>query len=84
MSVCGSGLGTLSFKVLGSLLESLPLSTDDGMLLRSTLLQSGTLRLLLVCLAVFTHQQPDSPPSEVCNQVTLEISHNYFSKLTLI
>lgn len=84
MSVCGSGLGTLSFKVLGSLLESLPLSTDDGMLLRSTLLQSGTLRLLLVCLAVFTHQQPDSPPSEVCNQATLEISHNYFSKLTLI
>lgn len=64
MAVCGPGLGTLSFRVLGSLLESLPLSTDDGMLLRYNLVQSGTLRLLLLCLAVFTHQQPESPPSE--------------------
>uniref|UniRef100_A0A1B6HP87 UBC core domain-containing protein n=2 Tax=Homalodisca liturata TaxID=320908 RepID=A0A1B6HP87_9HEMI len=55
-----SSLPTLPFEVLRQLLESTPLSTDDGVLLRRTALDQGALHLLLACLAVFTHQPSDS------------------------
>ncbi|XP_054283105.1 baculoviral IAP repeat-containing protein 6 [Macrosteles quadrilineatus] len=55
-----SSLPTLPFEVLRQLLESTPLSTDDGVLLRRTALDQGALHLLLSCLAVFTHQPHES------------------------
>ncbi|XP_039282031.1 baculoviral IAP repeat-containing protein 6 isoform X3 [Nilaparvata lugens] len=60
--VAGS-LPTLPFEVLRLLLESTPLTTDDGRLLRRTALDTGALRLLLACLAIFTHQPPSSSPN---------------------
>ncbi|XP_047034012.1 baculoviral IAP repeat-containing protein 6 isoform X2 [Helicoverpa zea] len=57
----GSGsLGTLPFSVVARLLERAPRNTDDGRALRRALLQRGAVRLLLACLAVFTHHKPNS------------------------
>lgn len=57
-----SSLPTLPFEVLRQLLESMPLSTDDGVLLRRTALDQGALHLLLSCLAIFTHQPCATQP----------------------
>ncbi|CAG9105988.1 unnamed protein product [Plutella xylostella] len=54
----GSGswsLGTLPFVVVARQLEASPLDSARGVALRRALLTSGTVRLLLACLAVFTH-----------------------------
>ena len=51
-----ASLPTLPFQVLKQLLESTPLTTDDGLLLRRTTIEVGAVQLLLNCLAVFTHQ----------------------------
>ncbi|XP_075222220.1 BIR repeat containing ubiquitin-conjugating enzyme isoform X2 [Lycorma delicatula] len=56
-----SSLPTLPFEVLRQLLESTPLTTDDGVLLRRTGLETGALHLLLACLAIFTHFPQDLP-----------------------
>uniref|UniRef100_A0A2A4K910 UBC core domain-containing protein n=1 Tax=Heliothis virescens TaxID=7102 RepID=A0A2A4K910_HELVI len=57
----GAGsLGTLPFSVVARLLERAPRNTDDGRALRRALLQRGAVRLLLACLAVFTHHKPNS------------------------
>ncbi|KAJ8724125.1 hypothetical protein PYW07_008105 [Mythimna separata] len=57
----GAGsLGTLPFSVVARLLERAPRNTDDGRALRRALLQRGAVRLLLACLAVFTHHRPNS------------------------
>lgn len=53
-------LGTLPFVVVRRLLEAAPLRTDDGRSLRRALLALGAVRLLLACLAVFTHHRPAS------------------------
>ncbi|XP_013170740.1 PREDICTED: baculoviral IAP repeat-containing protein 6 isoform X4 [Papilio xuthus] len=53
-------LGTLPFRVLARLLHAAPPDTDDGRSLRSALLRLGLVRLLLACLAVFTHHKPAS------------------------
>ena len=55
----GGSLATLPFQVLEMLLESTPLTTDDGRLLRYMCLQTGALHLILACLAALSHQ--DSP-----------------------
>ncbi|XP_050551225.1 baculoviral IAP repeat-containing protein 6 isoform X3 [Spodoptera frugiperda] len=53
-------LGTLPFAVVARLLERAPLRADAGRALRRALLQRGAVRLLLACLAVFTHHRPNS------------------------
>ncbi|XP_072930156.1 dual E2 ubiquitin-conjugating enzyme/E3 ubiquitin-protein ligase BIRC6 isoform X2 [Epargyreus clarus] len=53
-------LGTLPFRVVARLLEAAPCGTDDGRALRRALLQLGAVRLVLACLAVFTHHKPTS------------------------
>lgn len=47
---------TLPFEVFRQLLDSSPLTTDDGVLLRKMVIEVGALHLVLNCLGVFTHQ----------------------------
>ncbi|KAJ2953080.1 hypothetical protein O0L34_g643 [Tuta absoluta] len=56
-------LGTLPFRVAGALLEAAPLRSDAGTRLRQALLALGAVRLVLACLAVFTHHSPASNDS---------------------
>ncbi|XP_049878015.1 baculoviral IAP repeat-containing protein 6 isoform X2 [Pectinophora gossypiella] len=53
-------LGTLPFRVVAQLLEAAPLSSPEGRQLRRALLALGAVRLVLACLAVFTHHRPAS------------------------
>ncbi|XP_046485616.1 baculoviral IAP repeat-containing protein 6 isoform X2 [Neodiprion pinetum] len=55
-SPLAASLPTLPFQVLKQLLETTPPTTDDGLLLRRTMIDVGAVHLLLNCLAVFTHQ----------------------------
>lgn len=63
-------LPTLPFEVFRQLLDSSPLTTDDGMLLRRMVIEVGAMHLILNCLSVFTHHSPVYPlgscTSEVC------------------
>uniref|UniRef100_A0A8D8V1I0 Dual E2 ubiquitin-conjugating enzyme/E3 ubiquitin-protein ligase BIRC6 n=1 Tax=Cacopsylla melanoneura TaxID=428564 RepID=A0A8D8V1I0_9HEMI len=61
-STVARSLPTLPFHTLQLLLESTPLSTDDGALLRQTGLDIGVLHLLLTCLAYLTHLPTDLSP----------------------
>ncbi|KAL5282756.1 BIRC6 family protein [Megaselia abdita] len=49
-------LPTLPFEVFRQLLDSSPLTTDDGIMLRKMVIEVGALHLVLNCLGVFTHQ----------------------------
>lgn len=65
-----SSLPTLPFEVFRQLLDSSPLTTDDGVLLRRHVIEVGAINLVLNCLGVFTHhsqsyQFSNSPQSEV-------------------
>lgn len=62
-------LGTLPFAVVARLLERAPLRADAGRALRRALLQRGAVRLLLACLAVFTHHRPNSNDVTVCSTI---------------
>ena len=55
-----ASLGTLPFRVVGALLEAAPRASPAGRALRLALLQLGAVRLVLACLAVFTHHKPAS------------------------
>lgn len=70
-----SSLPTLPFEILRQLLESTPLSTDDGVFLRRTALEVGALHLLLACLAVFTHQPQDLTLPGIQHQVSKTRNH---------
>lgn len=48
-------LPTLPFEVFRQLLDSSPLTTDDGVLLRRMVIEVGAIHLVLNCLSVFTH-----------------------------
>lgn len=50
-----SSLPTLPFEVLRQLLDSSPLTTDDGVLLRRMIVEVGAIHLVLNCLSIFTH-----------------------------
>lgn len=56
-SVAGS-LPSLPFQVLKRLLDSSPLTTDDGMLLRRMCVDIGVLHLILACLSILGHHAP--------------------------
>lgn len=58
-------LGTLPFRVVSLLLER---REGDARLLRTRLLALGAVRLVLACLAVFTHHRPAS--SDVSTKYT--------------
>lgn len=60
-------LGTLPFLVVARLLEAAPAGRE----LRAALLALGAMRLVLACLAVFTHHRPAS------NDVRHPRSHSY-------
>jgi len=57
-SPLANSLPTLPFIVLKSLLDSSPLTTDDGVLLRRMCLENGALHLILACLSVLSHHPP--------------------------
>jgi baculoviral IAP repeat-containing protein 6 len=50
-----SSLPTLPFEVLRQLLDSSPLTTDDGVILRRMIVEVGAIHLVLNCLSIFTH-----------------------------
>lgn len=54
-------LPTLPFEVFRQLLDSSPLTTDDGMLLRRMVIEVGAMHLVLNCLSIFTHHSPVYP-----------------------
>ncbi|XP_059217801.1 baculoviral IAP repeat-containing protein 6 isoform X2 [Stomoxys calcitrans] len=54
-------LPTLPFEVFRQLLDSSPLTTDDGMLLRRMVIEVGAMHLILNCLSIFTHHSPVYP-----------------------
>lgn len=57
-----SSLPTLPFEVLRQLLDSSPLSTDDGVLLRRMICEVGAIHLVLNCLSIFTHHNSNLIP----------------------
>lgn len=57
-----SSLPTLPFEVLRQLLDSSPITTDDGVLLRRMIIEVGAIHLVLNCLSIFTHQSSNIAP----------------------
>lgn len=57
-----SSLPTLPFEVLRQLLDSSPLTTDDGVLLRRMIVEVGAIHLVLNCLSIFTHHNSNIAP----------------------
>lgn len=55
-----STLPTLPFEVFRQLLDSSPLTTDDGVLLRRMVIEVGAVHLVLNCLGIFTHHTSQS------------------------
>ncbi|XP_044597131.1 baculoviral IAP repeat-containing protein 6 isoform X2 [Cotesia glomerata] len=85
-SQIASSLPTLPFQVLKQLLKATPLTTDDGLLLRRTMVDIGAILLLLNCLAIFTHQTGYNELSDQKNSQTSsrsdDKSHLYWAKGT--
>lgn len=91
-----SSLPTLPFEVLRQLLDSSPITTDDGVLLRRMIIEVGAIHLVLNCLSIFTHQTSNISPgpeliksSQVKSQLSDEQlissddkSHVYWAKGT--
>ncbi|KAG8233770.1 hypothetical protein J437_LFUL003841 [Ladona fulva] len=68
-------LPTLPFEVLRRLLNSTPLSTDDGVLLRRRAVESGAVHLLLACLSAFTHHNPVPSSNQTSNsQISSQVA----------
>lgn len=68
--VAGS-LPTLPFQILKALLDSMPLTTDDGQLLRRMALEIGVIHLVLACLSVLSHQASRQPITGYHQEVIL-------------
>ncbi|XP_055678934.1 baculoviral IAP repeat-containing protein 6 isoform X2 [Lutzomyia longipalpis] len=60
-----STLPTLPFEVFRQLLDSSPLTTDDGVLLRRMVIEVGAINLVLNCLSIFTHHTQHIVPNVV-------------------
>ncbi|KAH8417362.1 hypothetical protein KR222_009764, partial [Zaprionus bogoriensis] len=61
-------LPTLPFEVFRQLLDSVSLSTDDGVLLRRVVIEVGAMHLVLNCLGVFSHQSHNSQIGALINE----------------
>ncbi len=48
--------------MLRQLLDSSPITTDDGVLLRRMIIEVGAIHLVLNCLSIFTHQSSSIAP----------------------
>uniref|UniRef100_A0A0C9RVJ5 Dual E2 ubiquitin-conjugating enzyme/E3 ubiquitin-protein ligase BIRC6 n=1 Tax=Fopius arisanus TaxID=64838 RepID=A0A0C9RVJ5_9HYME len=86
-SPLAASLPTLPFQVLKQLLEATPPTTDDGQLLRRTMVDIGAVLLLLNCLAIFTHQTTtynDNPDQRIgqTGGRSDDKSHLYWAKGT--
>lgn len=57
-SLIAPSLPSLPFNVLKSLFDSMPLTTDDGVMLRRMTLEIGAIHLILACLSVLGHHAP--------------------------
>lgn len=64
-----SSLPTLPFTALISLLNNTLLATDDGVVLRKMCLETGSIHLILACLAVLSHQSPMKGESNLFTEV---------------
>lgn len=80
-SPIAASLPTLPFQVLKQLLEDTPPTTDDGLLLRRTIIDVGAVLLLLNCFAIFTHQTGQSE-IETKSGRSDDKSHLYWAKGT--
>ncbi|KAG8444151.1 hypothetical protein GDO86_009363 [Hymenochirus boettgeri] len=68
-------LPTLPFHVLRSLFNAMPLTTDDGVLLRRMALEIGAIHLILACLSALSHHAPRVPSSN-SSQTEVSSSHS--------
>lgn len=69
-------LPTLPFEVFRQLLDSSPLTTDDGMLLRRMVIEVGAMHLILNCLSIFTHHSPIYPLGSCQTEVSRYTKRN--------
>lgn len=60
-----STLPTLPFEVFRQLLDSFPLSNEEGIVLRQLVIEIGAIHMILNCLGVFTHQSHCKPEPDV-------------------
>lgn len=68
-----SSLPTLPFEVFRQLLDSSPLTTDDGVLLRRMVIEVGAIHLVLNCLGIFTHHTSQSYQVPGTQEVIIDI-----------
>ncbi|XP_053567827.1 baculoviral IAP repeat-containing protein 6 isoform X7 [Bombina bombina] len=71
-------LPTLPFHVLRTLFSTMPLTTDDGVLLRRMALEIGAVHLILACLSALSHHAPRIPNSN-SNQTEPQVSSTHGS-----
>ncbi|XP_059612083.1 baculoviral IAP repeat-containing protein 6 [Phlebotomus argentipes] len=69
-----STLPTLPFEVFRQLLDSSPLTTDDGVLLRRMVIEVGAINLVLSCLSIFTHHSQGGPPPCVDSSAAVTVA----------
>lgn len=61
-------LPTLPFEVFRQLLDSVSLSSDDGVLLRRVVIEVGAMHLVLNCLGIFSHQSHNNKIGALINE----------------
>ncbi|XP_018118500.1 baculoviral IAP repeat-containing protein 6 isoform X5 [Xenopus laevis] len=71
-------LPTLPFHVLRTLFSTMPLTTDDGVLLRRMALEIGAIHLILACLSALSHHAPRIPNSST-SQTEPQVSSTHSS-----
>uniref|UniRef100_F7ALH1 Dual E2 ubiquitin-conjugating enzyme/E3 ubiquitin-protein ligase BIRC6 n=1 Tax=Xenopus tropicalis TaxID=8364 RepID=F7ALH1_XENTR len=71
-------LPTLPFHVLRTLFSTMPLTTDDGVLLRRMALEIGAIHLILACLSALSHHAPRIPNSTT-SQTEPQVSSSHSS-----
>lgn len=76
-------LGTLPFVVVSRLLEAAGRGAAAGRALRRALLAAGAVRLLLACLAVFTHHPPPHA-NEQEPDVSLYTARHWFGTFVVV
>ncbi|XP_055530487.1 baculoviral IAP repeat-containing protein 6 isoform X3 [Wyeomyia smithii] len=77
-----SSLPTLPFEVFRQLLDSSPLTTDDGVLLRRMVIEVGAVHLVLNCLSIFTHQNSRSSGSNSSSSENIQATASNKSATT--